>query len=819
MSEPATPGALDGIRVLDLTTRLAEATGRVFADLGAEVIKIEPPGGCDARFTPPFVDGREGEPEGSLFWRAWGLGKHSVVLDLAADEGRQRLLALARGADVLVESFVPGRLAELGLGPEVLAEVNPTLLVVSVSPYGQRTPDAKSSATDLTLAAAGGLLVMQGDHDRPPIPVGFGETSMHGAVQAAADAILALYERNRSGRGQHLDTSMQAAVVWSLMYVAGYAAFDEDPPTFGDDRGLGGQQRMLEIRPGVRNPVIEPCKDGHVAITFVIGAQGNYGFGQVMKWAAEEEALDEDLRDRDWSTWLEDMANETLAVPDAARGLDQVLAFLKTKTKAEIQQQAVRRKLLIAPAYTAEDLYGDSQLAARDFWQEIDGTLHPGAFAKLSRTPIVYRRAAPALGQDQALVDDVDREPRLHLHEGHSERRGVFDGLKVADFGWIAAGPLITKDLANLGATVLSFESQNRLDTLRFLPPWKGGAPNVNAGHTYANMNQSKFGVACDYSVAESRAVIERAIDWADVVVENYTPGTAARLGFGWERVRAQRPDAVMLSTCMRGQTGPEAKHTGFGLHGAALGGFIAITGWPDRKPQAPWGAYTDFIAPRYALSALGAALVHRDATGEGQYIDISQIEAALHFLEPMLLDCNVNGRVFERPGMFSPRACPHGVFATRGTERYLALAVETPEQWRALQSAVPGLDGDASLSARRSAQAEIDATLTAWCAAQDGPNASQRLRDAGVPAYMVLRARDLRQDPQLVAREFYVELDHAELGRMCFDGAVTQFSATPMRPTHAGPTIGQHTWEVLRDRLGFSEEEIADLAAAGALS
>ncbi len=819
MSKPSTLAALDGIRVLDLTTRLAEATGRVFADLGAEVIKIEPPGGCDARFTPPFVDGREGEPDGSLFWRAWGMGKHSVVLDLTADADRERLLALVRGADVFVESFVPGRLAELGLGPDVLAELNPRLIIVSVSPYGQNTPDAKSPATDLTLSAAGGLMAMQGDQDRPPIPVGFGESSMHGAVQAAADAILALYERNRSGRGQYLDTSMQAAVVWSLMYVGGYAALDENPPTFGDDRGLAGQQRTLEIRPGLRNPVIEPCKDGHVAITFVVGAQGNYGFGQVMKWAAEEEALDEDLRERDWSTWIADMAEETLAVADATRGLAQVLEFLKTKTKAEIQQQAVRRKLLIAPGYTAADLYADTQLASRDYWQDVDGSLHPGAFAKLSRTPIVYRRAAPTLGQDQALVDDVDREPRLQLREGHTERRGLFDGLKVADLGWIAAGPLITKDLANLGATVLSFESQNRLDTLRVLPPYKDGVLSVDGGHTYANMNQSKFGIACDYSVPESRAVIERALEWADVVVENYTPGTAARLGFGWEQVHARRPDAVMLSTCMRGQTGPEARHTGFGIHGAALGGFLAITGWPDRKPQAPWGAYTDFIAPRYSLAALGAALVHRDATGEGQYIDVSQIEAAIHFLEPMLLDNCVNGRCFERPGMFSARACPHGVFATDGTERYLALAVETPEQWRALQGVVPGLDADAPLAARRKAQTQIDATLAAWCAAQDGPSAAQRLRDAGVPAYVVLRARDLTRDPQLVAREFYIELEHGVLGRTRFDGAVTQFSATPMRPTRAGPTIGQHTWEALRDHLGFSEAEIADLAAAGCLS
>ncbi|MFP6624567.1 MAG: CoA transferase, partial [Myxococcota bacterium] len=191
-SDSQAPAALEGIRVLDLTTRLGEGAGRVFADLGAEVIKIEPPGGCDARFTPPYEEGREGDPEGSLFWRAWGLGKRSVVLDLESAEERARFVELVRTADVLIESFTPGTLDGLGLGSDALCRENPQLVHVSVTPFGECVPDAASEATDLILAAAGGLLAMMGDKDRPPIPLGFGETSMHGAVQAAADAILAL---------------------------------------------------------------------------------------------------------------------------------------------------------------------------------------------------------------------------------------------------------------------------------------------------------------------------------------------------------------------------------------------------------------------------------------------------------------------------------------------------------------------------------------------------------------------------------------------------------------------------------------------------
>ena len=189
-------GALDGIRVIDLSTRMAEATGKTLADLGAEVIKVEPPGGCDARTTPPFTaDGR------SLFWEAWGLGKHSVVCDIDTPEGQGELRALAAGADVLVESFAPGHLAERGLGPDHLAAVNPGLVYVSVTSFGIGTPDAAVPMTDLTLSAAGGLLGMQGDHDRVPTPVGYPETSFLGAMQAAADTVMALCERGPQRAG------------------------------------------------------------------------------------------------------------------------------------------------------------------------------------------------------------------------------------------------------------------------------------------------------------------------------------------------------------------------------------------------------------------------------------------------------------------------------------------------------------------------------------------------------------------------------------------------------------------------------------------
>ena len=805
-------GALDGIRVLDLTTRMAEATGKTLADLGAEVIKVEPPGGCDARTTPPFAqDGR------SLFWEAWSLGKHSVVCDIDTFVGQDHLRTLVADADILVESYAPGYMTSRNVGPDNLDMVNPALIYVSVTPFGAGTPDATVPMTDLTLSAAGGLLAMQGDHDRVPTPVGYPETSFLGAMQAAADAIMALYERDRSGVGQHLDSSMQAAVMWSLMSITSYAALGQDFPGRGDDRA---DVTHPEIVPGVRMPFIEPCADGYVGMTLVLGEQGNRGMKSLMAWVIEEGALDDDLAEVDWERYLEMLGDETLSKDDANRALGQMLEFIKTKTQGEIQEHAVAGKMLVAPCYTSAHLAADPQLAARDFWVEVGGALHAGPFAKMSATPIAYRHPAPALGQHQELLDslisDLTRPPPPRVPA--APRGPLFEGLKVADLSWIAAGPLISKDLANLGATVIRVETEARLDTLRWIPPHLPHASPMSAGHPMANMNQSKLGLGLNFTVAEAKTVIDRMIKWADVLVENYTPGTAARLGFGYEHVRALNPGAVMLSSCMRGQTGPEARHTGFGLHGACLGGFTAITGWPDCPPHPPWGAYTDFISPRYALSALGAALHHRNRTGQGQYIDLSQIEASIHFLAPLVLEYRDSGRVRTQAGLDCDRAAPLGVYRTAGVERFCAVAVETDEQWDGLTMVVPDLlivdDRWCELD-----QANAEDILSAWFSTRDGFEAAQELREAGVPAYVALRASDFYADPNLEARGFFIELEHGAIGKMTFDGPVTLFSATPARPWRAGPLVGEHTQQVMSEILGFSDDEITALAATGALT
>ena len=811
MSDPGAP-PLDGLRVIDLATTRAELAGRVLADLGAEVIKVEPPQGAEARRVGPFDTADE-----SLYWAAVGLGKRSIVLDLEQGADREQLHELLAGADILIESSDPGELKRLGLGFDELAARYPGLIYASISPYGQHGPWAERAASDLTVEAAGGLLGLQGDPDRPPLPVGYPQAAFHAGVQAAADIAVALNEREASGRGQHLDVSQQAAMVWTLMNATGY------PPNTGDDPPMHGAARATRV-PLLAGRIL-PCADGYVVFGMApagLGLRHTVHMLELMREGGESA----DWPETDLAAWGAELSSLAAEDPNAAQErlwevAERVDAFILTHNQQELFQGAVAHDFMLAPLNTMADVAADPHLTARDYWVELDGRRYPGPFAKLSQTPLRLDRAAPALGADQELLAQAAPAAILGGANG-GERQAAFEGLKVADFAWVGVGPLISKALADHGATVIHVESVTRPDVLRLGPPFKDGQAGINRSQFMANFNSSKRGLALNLATEEGRALARRLIEWADVVVESFTPGTMQKLGLDYATITAGRPELVMLSTCMRGQTGPDRTYAGFGLQGACLSGLHRLTGWPDRMPAGTWGAYTDFINPRYGVAALSSALWHQKRTGEGQHIDLAQSEAGIHFLEPLLLDYLENGRLPQAAGHDSIRACPHGVFQTEGTERYVAVAVEKVEQWHALLEVAPLADfAEAKfddLTERLAAKSAIEDVLRSWCAGQTHEAAVGALAAADVPVALVQRPSDLYNDPQLAHREFFVTLDHCEMGPTPYDGPVSIFSATPAVLHKAGPCLGEETFEILSAVLGVDDATIQAAAAAGAL-
>jgi benzylsuccinate CoA-transferase BbsF subunit len=397
-------------------------------------------------------------------------------------------------------------------------------------------------------------------------------------------------------------------------------------------------------------------------------------------------------------------------------------------------------------------------------------------------------------------------------------RRYAFEGIHVLDFTWYGVGPVTVKYLADNGAEVIRVESRTRLDGLRQAPPWKDGKPGIDNSQFFASYNTSKKGITLDMSKPQAREIFLKLLPWADVVTESFTPKTLRNWELDYTRLSAIKPELIMLSTCMQGQTGPNRDYPGFGNLMAALSGFYYIAGYSEEELCPPYGAYTDFIAPRFSACALMAALDYKRRTGQGQYIDMAQYEAALHFLAPALIDQAATGRVLGPRANESDRYAPHGAYRCAGEdghERWIAIAVANDDEWIAMLKVVGGGRSDAkyaTMSARLKERAAVDALVGEWVRERNAEELTVALQAAGVAAYPVQSCLDLHRDENLAAFDFWHWLDHPHMGASPYEGLEHRLSRTPGELRSPAPTLGQHNEEVLGGILGMSAAEIEQL-------
>src|ERR1700688_3178981 len=394
----------------------------------------------------------------------------------------------------------------------------------------------------------------------------------------------------------------------------------------------------------------------------------------------------------------------------------------------------------------------------------------------------------------------------------------VFEGVHVLDFSWVGVGPITTKYLADNGVEVIRIESAAKIDVLRIAPPWKDGQPGINHSQFFASFNTSKKSVTLDLNQPKARELALRLVPWVDLIGESFTPKAMRNWGMDYEHLRKIKPDLIMFSTCMQGQTGPNAMYPGFGQLAAALSGFYHISGYgPDDPPSPPYGAYSDFVAPRLLAAAVIAALDYRRRTGKGQYIDMSQYEAALHNLAPAVIDYFATGRVLGRNGNRSQRFAPHGAYRCRdeaGAERWIAIAVASDNEWRAMLAVLgnPACDPKfATAAGRREHFAPLDELVSGLVRDREAAALTAELQAAGVAAYPVQNCVDLHQDENLEAFGFWHWLEHKEMGHSVYEGLQHRLSRTPGELS-AAPALGQHTDEVLTGMLGLSASEIEQL-------
>ena len=811
--------ALAPYRVLDLTDSHADLCGLVLAGLGADVIKVEPPGGSAGRHVPPLVHGVPSDLA-SLRFQAFNRGKRSVVLDLDSPLGRADLLRLVASCDFVIENAGPAVMAARGLGFEALRVVRPDLVYVAISPFGQDGPYADHHATDLTLAAMGGMMALNGDADRRPVRVSVPQTWYHAAVDGAVAAMVAHHLRVSTGEAQFVDVSVQAAVFWTgLNAMIAHAIH-------GRNFERNGTELQLST---LVTPLVYPCADGEV----VLIATANT-VQPMLPWMVECGAVSQEWLDaEDWLTYDARMLSGQPLVHQIQELRAKIVGFTLLHTKATLMTEGLARGMTIAPVNTASDVLTLDQLTVREFWSVVDlgdgRTLRaPGPFARLSATPVSFGGSAPRAGQHNAEV--LDALPPMSVCRGSSARQAPvrqalpLAGIKVADFSWIGVGPITGKALADHGAHVIRIESENPPDRLRLTGPFTDDIPGINRCQFFGSFNTSKQSLTLNLKTPRGLEIARRVIQWSDLCLDSFTAGTMVDLGLGYDVARQLNPSIIMASTCLMGQTGPASQMSGYGYHAAAASGFYEVTGWNDRAPGGPFNAYTDTIAPRFLAATLMAALDHRRRTGEGQYIDQAQMESALHFLAPELLDVQLSGLSPRRQGNFSPTAAPHDAYPCLGNDQWCAIAVETDAHWRSLRTALgsPAWAADPALCtvAGRLAQIElVDERLAGWTSQYEPQALMDLLQAAGVPAGMVQRSSDHMVDPQLAHRQFFRPMAHPEMGIVPYEGHSYRIAGYNNGPRFPAPCIGEHSYEVLSEVLGLSDDDIAEAMASGAIT
>jgi crotonobetainyl-CoA:carnitine CoA-transferase CaiB-like acyl-CoA transferase len=776
-------GLLAGLTVVECGLEPVARAGRVLADLGADVRRLIRPG------PDPLAQ----RTTASL---AWNAGK--TVVTVADPAGIAAMLVGA--VVVLVEPDAAGV-------PMPPARVIATDAVwVIVTPFGSNGPRSGWRASDLGVMAASANMFCTGDPDRAPVRAAEPTAYAHAGAEIAFAALTAL----ASGRPQEVDFSMQEAVFVANMTTP--AAF---PRT-----GFRGTRRGANIG---RTREIWPTLDGFVSYGLRGGKARVPSLQTLTRLVAESGLATRALTERDWSEF-----SPATATDDELQAIEEpVGAYFARHTMRELYEIACETNLMLAPANSPPEVYASEQLAAREFFGPV------GDVARFPRSFVVVRsadgNAAPARPVGPASVSEpsllgAPTAARSEAADPVARAGGAWTGVNILELGSGAAGPIATRYFAEHGATVLRIESRSRPDFLRVYALGPKNPHGLEGAAMYDGLNVGKRNVTFNLKHPEAVALVIRLVtEWADAVAENFAPRAMKGFGLDYDTLAQIKPDLVMVSACLNGQTGPHKDYPGFGGQGSALSGWNWLTGWPDREPVGPHGTITDSLAPRYVASALAAGLLYRRRTGKGAYLDVSQVESALWSLSPWLLDFDLDGVVGMRAGNRSPHAVPHGAFPCVDedgvTDRWVAIAAWTDNEWDRLARAMGLRDPSlATLAARIERVDEVEAVVAAWTSVRTRLQVASILQGLDIEAVPVADFGDVHTDPQVIEREHFVPLEHPFMGPGLYERNGFRLSDAPSGYTRSGPTLGQDNDWVLHELLGLDEAEVASLQESGAV-
>ncbi len=800
--------ALAGVRVLELADRSAALGGRVLADLGAEVILVEPPGGAPVRHEAPYLADEPGA-ERAFAHLYLNTNKRSVVLDLDAPDDRARFVDLVATADVLLETLPPGRLDELGLGHAALRAVNPGLVQCSVTPFGLFSPWRHRKANDLVAGAAGGLIQVSGEPGGVPMQGGAHPSYIMAGLAAASAVTVALHQRdfgNGAGSGVHIDLSTQEATALAVMQTAWPAQWP--------------WQGRIPARPGLSAALA--CRDGKYVSLLVRPDR----FVEFLAWA-DAVGVPHTLTADDWPWARLDAPRRNNPVTALTRHLAEALS------RDEFVAGALEADIICLPVLDFPDLEREAQYRENAQFFDVE---HEALGVQLGyvRSPVdamadgVTFRRAPLLGEDQALLEQVPAQTRPAPGPAASPApSGALSGLRVVDFGWVLAAPIGTRLLASFGAEVIRVESSGKPDSMRS-QAGPDGKPHPSLGGLFNSVNAGKKSLTVDLTQRAGIALVKELIATADVVVNNFRPGVMERMGLGYDVLRQIKGDVILLNLPGAHRAGPWARHPSTGNILMAASGFNMLTGFPGERPRGIGVAYPDFTSPHLLVATILAAVRQRQATGSGQELHLTQLSSMLSLLGCEWMQYRATGAQPPRNANRSANHCPHGIYpathADADLDAWVAIAVAGEAQWASLCRILgqPALAADprfASHAARKANEDAVDALVREWTRSRDKWAIADELQAAGIAAAPVEHLRNmLENDPQLPGHYQVVRQPEAPDVDIVIDREAARWVGHELTLGRA-PMLGEHNVYVVQELLGRSDEELARLVLDEVLS
>lgn len=788
---------LQGVRVLELTDGFGDTAGRFLADLGADVVRVESPGGSASRAEEPIRNGV------SIPFALRNANKLGVVLDLDTDEGRDRLRTLVRHSDILLESFAPGYLAARGVGAADLREINPALVVVSITGFGQDGPYREWVATEQVLYALSGVLSRSGEPGEPPLLPPNGLVAESVGVHTAWSALLAYFDRLHTGRGQTVDISAFEVVVHG---------FD---PGFGvqGSAAAGRSEDFPRGRPDAANfyPVYR-CADGQVRICLLARRQWRGMF----EWLGEPE----EFADPKYDT-----IPARFAASDRLNPLIEKL--FSTYTRDELVAEGAARGIPIGGLNTVSEVLRTEHFDASGTFVDAEiasglAARVPSGYAKINGERAGFRTCAPELGEHNrvlfgSVADDAPVRIPAPLREPGAR---PFEGLRVLDMGVVVFGAELGRQFADYGADVIKIENSNFPDGLRQSKRGAALAASVAWGHR----NRRSFGL--NLRSPEGIRIFKRLAAEADIVLANFKPGTLASMRLSYDELAAVNPRIIVSESSAFGSVGPWNKRLGYGPLVRAACGVSALWRYSDTADGLCDGStvYPDHIAGQVTATTILAALIDRLRTGRGAAIEVAQADAAIVQLGNQLVAEHLEPGSIGAPGNADPYSAPSGVYACAGDDEWCVVTVRDDADWARLCGVLGRSDlvddsRFATAELRIGHRAEVDEVLAEWMLRHAPTEAMETLQAAGIPAGAMVRLPELLTNPQLIARGAYTELEHPMLpAPLPTAKQVAHFAALPDWPLRPAPLAGEQTREIAEDTLALSTAEIDSLVRDGVL-